>query len=323
MFAGALIAGEQEPCDNCLDQVIWYVIVNDQDYTTGIQHPSGPTTTTCCPVWDDTLTHINFPDTLAFTGTVDSALAVSAPNAYFATTNAGWNISGTTFQIPPMTNECCCVDGIYWKARMWESSDGSWSAWTDVNAPGQSNTSFSGTLIALVNTGAFKTRDFGGNMVFDCNSDSIFLYGWDCNDGDIPGSYGEFGVSARTFPDPVTVGGTLMDSLFLRRWMEPGAIGDKPKLPNEFFLSQNTPNPFNAKTVIEYGLPEDAEVEIQITNLLGQKVSTLVSEYQTAGFKRVIWDGRDNSGRDLPSGVYFYNIRAKDFSAKKRAILMK
>ncbi|MGB9561658.1 MAG: FlgD immunoglobulin-like domain containing protein, partial [bacterium] len=95
------------------------------------------------------------------------------------------------------------------------------------------------------------------------------------------------------------------------------------KLPKKYFLDQNYPNPFNASTMIKYGLPEPADVKIEITNVLGQTVRTLVNEHQAAGTKQVIWDGRDENGKEVPSGVYFYSLKTEKFKEKKRMILVK
>jgi hypothetical protein len=96
-----------------------------------------------------------------------------------------------------------------------------------------------------------------------------------------------------------------------------------PSVPQNFFLSQNYPNPFNPATTISYGLPADAHVKVEIYNLLGQNVRTLVDELQSAGYKAIIWDGRDDSGNHVSTGVYFYRIDAGDFQASRKMLLIK
>jgi len=85
-----------------------------------------------------------------------------------------------------------------------------------------------------------------------------------------------------------------------------------PPLPRMYQLRQNRPNPFNPSTTIVYYLPDvgyqPAEVEIVIYNLLGQKVRTLVKERKYPGEHRVSWDGKDDQGNDLASGIYFYRF---------------
>jgi len=94
-------------------------------------------------------------------------------------------------------------------------------------------------------------------------------------------------------------------------------------LPKEFGLSQNYPNPFNPVTNINYALPEVVYVRLQIYNILGQRVITLVDEPQTAGYKRVSWNGRDEYGREMASGVYFCGLEAGRYAASKKLLLLK
>lgn len=88
-------------------------------------------------------------------------------------------------------------------------------------------------------------------------------------------------------------------------------------LPRNFALAQNYPNPFNAETVIEYSLPEMAEVSVTIYNLRGQEINTLVDKLQQSGSHRIHWDGRDKTGRIAASGIYIYAIRAKSITHKR------
>jgi len=90
------------------------------------------------------------------------------------------------------------------------------------------------------------------------------------------------------------------------------------KLPSTFSLSQNSPNPFNPSTKIKYQLPKVSEVELSIYNLLGQKVVTLVSERQQAGYFQVEW----NAGQ-LASGIYYYLLKTSEFQDAKKMILIK
>jgi hypothetical protein len=93
--------------------------------------------------------------------------------------------------------------------------------------------------------------------------------------------------------------------------------------PGEFKLADNYPNPFNAETTIEYALPEAARVRVIIYNLLGQQVRRIVDEHQSAGFKKVRWDGRSDTGSEVGSGVYFLRLEAKDNVFTKRITLQK
>ena len=85
----------------------------------------------------------------------------------------------------------------------------------------------------------------------------------------------------------------------------------------------NYPNPFNPQTEIAYSLPEDCYVKLTIYNIQGQKVKQLLDEYQSAGTKEVVWDGCDENGEKVASGIYFYRIEAGPNSATKRMVLLK
>ena len=94
-------------------------------------------------------------------------------------------------------------------------------------------------------------------------------------------------------------------------------------MPKAYVLHQNRPNPFNPSTVIEYQLPSSQHVQLSIYNVLGQRVITLVDEPQTAGFKSVRWNGFDQSGASVASGVYFYRLRAGAFTEARKMILLR
>jgi flagellar hook assembly protein FlgD len=81
-------------------------------------------------------------------------------------------------------------------------------------------------------------------------------------------------------------------------------------LPGTFALSQNYPNPFNSATVIRFALPTSKDVELAIFNLAGQQVASLVQGMREAGTYTISWDGRDDNGRALASGVYLYRLQA-------------
>lgn len=95
------------------------------------------------------------------------------------------------------------------------------------------------------------------------------------------------------------------------------------QLPDEFALRQNYPNPFNPTTRIEYDLKEAALVSLNIFDLNGRKIKTLVQEVQPAGRQSAVWNATDNSGRQVSAGVYIYQIRANDFVSNRKMILLK
>jgi len=94
-------------------------------------------------------------------------------------------------------------------------------------------------------------------------------------------------------------------------------------LPSTCELLGNYPNPFNMETIISYVLSKEAFVELNIYNVLGEKVRTLVAEHQTAGSKKISWDGKDNRGNEVTSGAYFYRLKADTEVYIKKMLLLK
>ena len=96
-----------------------------------------------------------------------------------------------------------------------------------------------------------------------------------------------------------------------------------PGIPDEYGLNQNYPNPFNMETEIIYQIPEAVFVELEIYNSMGQKIRSLVSENQSAGRYAARWDGRDEAGNFVSSGIYLYRLKAADFLSIKKLTLVK
>lgn len=94
-------------------------------------------------------------------------------------------------------------------------------------------------------------------------------------------------------------------------------------IPTEFALRQNYPNPFNPETEIGFDLPQSSSVVLKIYDLLGKEVRTLMDRSVEAGYHSVRWDGRDNYGRAVSSGVYMCRIQAGSFTSLKKMVLMK
>jgi len=98
---------------------------------------------------------------------------------------------------------------------------------------------------------------------------------------------------------------------------------ENSKIPEKFYLSQNYPNPFNAETTIGFDLPRASQVDLIVYDVRGKEIKKLVHHELTAGSHQVKWDGKDNSGRNVASGVYFYKIIAKGLTITKKALLIK
>ena len=91
---------------------------------------------------------------------------------------------------------------------------------------------------------------------------------------------------------------------------------------NEFMLRQNYPNPFNPETIIEYALPRETRVDLKVYNILGGEIKSLVNHRQGAGAYSITWNGEDNDGRLVDSGVYMYILRAGNWTQSRKMVFL-
>jgi hypothetical protein len=101
------------------------------------------------------------------------------------------------------------------------------------------------------------------------------------------------------------------------------SLDENQEVPERFTLFQNYPNPFNPETNISFSLPEESEVNLKIYNLRGQLIKVLVNSRLKPGLHVFTWDGKDESGRDLSSGIYFYRLIAGEYSGAKKMVRIK
>ena len=94
-------------------------------------------------------------------------------------------------------------------------------------------------------------------------------------------------------------------------------------IPGAFALHQNFPNPFNPSTEIRFDLPEAGNINLAIYNLMGQKIRTLSSDNMTPGYHAIIWDGTNDIGSQVATGMYFYSIQSSEFQATKKMLFLK
>jgi len=170
--------------------------------------------------------------------------------------------------------------------------------WTFVDAAITSVTN--GTFSSAKDTLEFRVRNYGrqGNFVG-------IVY------GDADGYLGQF------FPTPCAAAGSTPN----RNLTSVQRSGQD--VPREFFLSQNYPNPFNPMTRIEYGLPRNERVLLQIFNVVGQLVYTGVDQSQPAGYYEIDWDGRNQDGKPAPAGIYLMRLQAGTYSQVRKLALVK
>jgi hypothetical protein len=88
-------------------------------------------------------------------------------------------------------------------------------------------------------------------------------------------------------------------------------------------LQGNYPNPFNPVTFVNFSLAKEAAVSVDVYNIKGQKVKTLVNDIMSAGIHKIEWNGKDDSGKNVASGIYFSKMRSGRYTSTKKMILMK
>jgi hypothetical protein len=137
----------------------------------------------------------------------------------------------------------------------------------------------------------------------------------------VPGARAVYNVAELITYEADRSVGTIRDPLLLST--KGIAFEITENVPATFSLSQNYPNPFNPVTTIAYSLPERSQVMLEIFNVLGQRVKTLVSAVQPAGRHSIVWDAKDEQGKDVASGIYFYRLEAGEFSESKKMVILK
>jgi len=95
------------------------------------------------------------------------------------------------------------------------------------------------------------------------------------------------------------------------------------ELPKEYRLLQNYPNPFNSSTAITFALPKSSDISLQVFNVKGEEVKKLLQNYKSAGYHTVHWDCKDNCGREVSAGVYWYRMEASEFFESKSMLFVK
>ncbi|MCX6826656.1 MAG: T9SS type A sorting domain-containing protein, partial [candidate division Zixibacteria bacterium] len=113
---------------------------------------------------------------------------------------------------------------------------------------------------------------------------------------------------------------------YMAVWSKTGnAVGEDRDilLPSSIYLKQNYPNPFNPSTTIEYSLPIRSHVIIDIYNILGQKINTVVDRTESMGNHSAGWNGLNYEGKAVSSGIYLYQIRAGNYVETRKMLLLK
>jgi rare lipoprotein A (peptidoglycan hydrolase) len=115
-----------------------------------------------------------------------------------------------------------------------------------------------------------------------------------------------------------------MDMAFCLHRESVSAVSDRATQPAGFMLYQNMPNPFSPITVIQYDVPhEGAEISIRVYDVKGRHISTIADGKQSLGRQMASWDGRDEKGQDIASGIYFYRMKAPGFEMTRKVVILR
>jgi flagellar hook assembly protein FlgD len=93
--------------------------------------------------------------------------------------------------------------------------------------------------------------------------------------------------------------------------------------PIQFALHQNYPNPFNPHTEISFDIPEMTDINVSVFNLMGQKVKTLVNDNITPGYHTIMWDGTNDKGLQVSTGMYFYTLQSSEKRVMRKMLFLK
>ena len=140
----------------------------------------------------------------------------------------------------------------------------------------------------------------------------------------VPGDAEDGDSDDLTFTATSAMDGTVFDSEVVTTTAKSSAAGEwEGIVPGVFKLFQNYPNPFNPTTRIEFTLEQASEVRLDVYNVLGQRIKTLLEGYLPNGSHEAEWDGTTESGAKVSSGIYFYRLSTDEFSRTRKMMLMK
>ena len=224
-------------------------------------------------------------------------------------------------------NDACCVDEL-----------GDYDDWLEIYNGSNDSIDLSGYFLTddLLNPWKFRIADGiiiepGGFLLFWADNDTE-AGDFHCNFG-LSGGGEEIGLySPEGIPVDTLTFGEQKANISYGRYPDGGAewqffdvstpgTSNSRGSPSKSFLAQNYPNPFNHETVIRYELLTDGEVRLIVYNMLGQEVKVLVTGLKPAGVHEVLWDGTNNFGEKVSSGIYFYSLQMGKNSDTKKMLL--
>ncbi|HIA30511.1 MAG TPA: T9SS type A sorting domain-containing protein, partial [Candidatus Marinimicrobia bacterium] len=139
--------------------------------------------------------------------------------------------------------------------------------------------------------------------------------------GSFPWVFAEYWVQARDFAGNES--GPSNSRSTKGKSVLPAKLLTQSDIPEEYRLAQNYPNPFNPVTTIKYDLPEDSFVHLDIYDLLGREVKTLLNEVVKAGYKVVSWEGKDNNGNPVSTGMYIYRLTVNSAESNEGILVVR
>ncbi|MEA1986915.1 MAG: N-acetylmuramoyl-L-alanine amidase [Candidatus Marinimicrobia bacterium] len=165
----------------------------------------------------------------------------------------------------------------------------------------------------------WTTINWLGWKLVSWNLNSIGTWSDGNSDGTLDGTlhFDSFQLTYNSENSSPNIGKIYFDDLRIVKSVY-ASINENNTLPNTFTLFQNYPNPFNPKTVIEYNIPKNSNVKLNIYDLSGKKITSLVDEFQNSGFHSV-----EFNGNKFASGIYLYQLLTDDFSEVKKMVLIK
>jgi hypothetical protein len=174
------------------------------------------------------------------------------------------------------------------------------------------------------NDGYDDIKTFGPDLYFKFPPVTSFDWTEYYEDVQIPEDGGlTKAIEVRIHPYSTFTGTIYFDDLSIKVILKPTGVGEENDIPMSYELSQNYPNPFNPSTTIKYAIPQQSLVKIKVYDILGREVKTLVNVERSPGIYSVQWNGDNNYGSKVASGIYIYRVVAGTFIQVKKMILLK
>jgi predicted secreted protein len=236
------------------------------------------------------------------------------------TSDGGFIIAGWTYSYGAGGADVYLIKADSAGNMEWDTTYG--GIYTDIG-PSVQQTSDGGFIIA----GYTNSYGAGGKDVYLIKADSTGNMEWDTTYG---GTVNDFGLPVQQTSDGGFIVAGWTESygageadVYLIKTEQESGIEEEVYTPEIFHVSYSEPNPFTDRMMVKYELPKSCNVHINVYNMLGQAVRELLNERKDKGVHTVTWDGSDNSGIKLSSGIYFLKVEAEENKASRKLILIR